>query len=690
MVTEKYILENLSCADCAEQIEQQVKKLAEVESARLDFISKRLVIETRKGKVLEHNIKRIIKSIEPDVQVRQISDVALRQPANIPYPLLSAGLGVIILMSAYVLNATPETRLYLFLIAYLLSSWKVLYNAVVKALSGRLLDEHFLMTIASIGAFYLKEYPEAIAVMVLYEIGQYFENKAVNHSRNSIQSMLKLKPDLVHKVVDNTITDMRVSELSAGDCIIILPGERVPLDGLIIQGQSSLDTSALTGEAMPRPVGKGESVLSGTLNLSGKLTLKVTSIDAESTVSRILKLVEEANQRKSRTERFITRFAKKYTPAVVLLAIFIAIAMPILTQSGAQIWFKRALIFLIVSCPCALIISVPLTNFAAIGAAARKGILFKGSNFIDALARATTFVYDKTGTLTTGKLSILAVKPAEQFTEQQLIISALTCEESSNHPIALAVRNKYIKIQQAEQVLMQQEFHGKGIMVQTLDTIYYAGSMDFLQSRDVSGLPVEPEETCIYLAEKNKYLGIITFKDEIRPGFAEVIRKLKHMGVRRHIMLTGDHASQADKVASELKLNKYFAKLLPEEKLKELEVIEQSQNSPVAFIGDGLNDAPVLSRAEIGIAMGAIGNQASIEAADVVLMQDDPQQLLSAVKLSRKTRNVLWQNIFFAFGIKALVMILGTFGLANIWEAVIADVGVTLLAVANSMRLLRI
>lgn len=689
MVTEKYSLENLGCADCASQIELQVGKLPNVSSAHLDFVKRTLTIEYDKANPDEKTIRKIVKSVEPDIVLKQISQTVSPPRTIIPLPLKTAGLTVLILALIFLLKPPSDQRFYLYLTAYLLVSWKVLYNAVIKALHGRLLDEHFLMSIASIGAIYLGEYPEAIAVMLLYEIGQFFENKAVDRSRNSIQSMLNLKPDKVHRLINGQISDALTKDVLLNDQIVILPGERVPLDGTVLQGRSALDTSALTGEALPLPVEEGQQILSGTMNLTGKLTVRVTSTDADSTVTRILRLVEEATQRKSRTERFITRFARKYTPAVVLLAIFIALVMPVIMQSSFDIWFKRALIFLIVSCPCALIISIPLTNYAAIGAAARKGILLKGSNFLDALARAKTFVYDKTGTLTTGKLKILKTITLEGVPEERLAIAALTCEENSNHPLALAIKNEFAGKYEINPSLMHQEFHGKGVKAQTVDTVYLAGSRAFLEHMDVANLPAEPVETCIFIAERNNCLGLITFQDEVKDDFPDVIAKLKKSGIRKHIMLTGDHAVQAQKVSAELGLDQFYARLLPDEKLKNLEAIEQSQTSPVAFIGDGLNDAPVLSRAEIGIAMGAIGNQASIEAADVVLMQDEPHQLLAAVQMARKTKSILWQNIILALGIKAIVMIAGTMGLASLWEAVIADVGVTLLAVANSTRLLR-
>jgi Cd2+/Zn2+-exporting ATPase len=490
-------------------------------------------------------------------------------------------------------------------------------------------------------------------------------------------------------LVNDKASDVLITEVKIGELISILPGERVPLDGEIVTGQSSLDTSALTGETIPMNVDVGQSIISGAMNLTGRLIVKVSSTDADSTVTRILNLVESAAQRKSKSERFVTRFAKKYTPTVVLLAICIALVPNVIFQQDFHIWFKRALIFLIISCPCALVISIPLTNYAAIGAAARKGILLKGSNFLDALTRTKTFVYDKTGTLTTGKLAILDVYPLEHHTEEEVAIAALTCEENSNHPIAAAINQKYGSLYTINPSLLQKEFHGKGVQAQTTDGTYSAGSTLFMKEQNIRFVPSEPLETCIFLAKGDECLGYITFKDEIKPGMAEVIRSLKSKGVKNHIMLTGDHAIQAKKVADELKLTKFYARLLPDEKLSELEAIEMNYGRPVAFIGDGLNDAPVLSRAEIGIAMGAIGNPASIEAADIVLMQDEPQQLLGAVLMARKAKSIMWQNIYLTMGIKVVVMALGTAGLANLWEAVICDVGVTLLAIGNATRLLR-
>jgi len=689
MVTEEYILKNLCCANCAAKIEEQVGNLDGVESVRLDFIKKTLCVDIKTNQSLEKPIHKIIKSIEPDIRIFTSIQAEQKSEVKLPLSLITASLGVIILLFTVLVNLPSEVKIYLYLSAYILSSWKVLFNALVKIANLNFLDEHFLMSIASIGAIYLKEYPEAIAVMVLYEIGQYFENKAVNRSRASIQNLLNLKPDMVHRFVNDKISDVLIADVRVGELIAILPGERVPLDGVVVSGQSSLDTSALTGEALPLNVDVGHIIISGAMNLTGKITVKVHSTDAFSTVSRILKLVETAALRKSKSERFVTRFAKKYTPTVVLLAIFIALVPNVVFQQEFNVWFERALIFLIISCPCALVISIPLTNYAAIGAAARKGILLKGSNFIDALTRTKTFVYDKTGTLTTGKLEIQDVFPLEHVTNAQLIIAALTCEENSNHPIAMAIRRKYADTIEIKPSILHKEFHGKGIKTNTADTIYYAGSRAFMWEMDVRFIPTEPLETCIFLAEKDVCLGFITFKDEIKPGFSNIIRKLKSYGIKNHIMLTGDHTFQAQKVANELKLKKFYARLLPDAKLTELERIEQTYGRPVAFIGDGLNDAPVLSRAEIGIAMGAIGNPASIEAADIVLMQDEPQQLLDAVLMAHRAKNIMWQNIIFAMSIKVVVMILGTMGLANLWEAVICDVGVTLLAIGNAMRLLR-
>ncbi len=690
MVVEEYILENLCCANCAGKIEAEVNNLAEISNVHLNFMERTLTLETTSGTGKLDIITKIVKTIEPEVKVLLKSSATMETSQPLPYSLLIAGIAVLLAILAALLPISEANQFILYIAAYLLSSWKVLYKSAIRVVRMDFLDEHFLMSIASIGAIYLGEYQEAVAVMVLYEIGQYFENKAVNKSRKSIHGLLSLKPDRVHLLRNDKTEDILLSEIRLNDRIVVNPGERIPLDGIVLQGQSSLDTSALTGEAMPQSIDVNTSVISGALNMTGKITVQVTSTDADSTVTRILKLVETANQRKSQTENFITRFARKYTPAVVLIAIFIALVPNVVFDMSFEVWFKRSLIFLIVSCPCALVISVPLTNYAAIGAAARKGILFKGSNFLDALARIKTMVYDKTGTLTTGKLSVLSIHTNPDVQEAEIIKAALICEGSSSHPLAMAVKQAWAEQYPTEIPLLLNEYHGKGIKAQMVGVEYLAGNHLFMEEQGVRNLPAEPTETCIYIGAGSECLGYITFRDEIKPGFAEVIKKLKQAGVKTHIMLTGDHAIQAQKVADELKLNHFDARLLPDEKLLRLEFIEQTYPRPAAFVGDGLNDAPVLSGAEIGIAMGGIGNQAAIEAADVILMQDEPQQLLSAILMARKTKSILWQNIGFALGIKVVIMALGTLGMANLWEAVIADVGVTLLCVGNAMRLLRI
>ncbi|HOD18315.1 MAG TPA: heavy metal translocating P-type ATPase [Candidatus Cloacimonadota bacterium] len=687
MVIEEYELENLCCESCAQNIEEKIRNLPEVDSAHLDFLKKTLTVKTKTNRVLEAEIRKTVKNVEPDIQIRQVSQTVKQTHPPLPWPLLTAGLGVLVYVATYFSALPMQQKIIIYIIAYILSSWRVLFNALLKAFKGWFLDEHFLMSIASLGAVFLGSYPEAIAVMFLYEIGQFLENKAVDSSRNSILSLLKLKSDVVHRVIGDKTDEVPIGEIVRNESIVVLPGERIPLDGTVLEGQSALDTSALTGEALPQSVQTGDEVLAGTLNLSGRLVIKVTSIDAESTVTRIMHLVEDAAQKKSKTERFASQFAKIYTPIVVFLALIIAIIPPAVSFTPWSVWFKRALVFLIVSCPCALVISIPLTSYAAIGAAARKGILLKGSNFLDALARATTFVYDKTGTLTTGKLEVQQLVPLPEVSEERLAVAALTCEDSSTHPIAEAIKAKFAGQYTHPQVFMQEEFHGKGVKVQTANQVLYAGSRAFLHEEQIINLPPEPEDTCIFVAENGVCLGYITFRDEIKDDFPAVIKNLRKMGIRKHIMLTGDHAIQAEKVASKLGLTAFHARLLPADKMEQLEAIEQSQKSPVAFIGDGLNDAPVIARAEIGIAMGAIGNQAAIEAADVVLMQDEPHQLLNAVKMARRTRKIMWENIIFALAIKVAVMVLAIMGIATLWEAVLADVGVTLLAIGNSMRL---
>ncbi len=689
MSSEEYILENLSCACCSDKIEEKLSHLPEVDTVKINFLNKTLRITTKEGIFALDKITKIAKSVEPDIIVRHRTGKRIASKTKFEPLIATSLLGLIIIVLNLVNITAKEMQIWLYLAAYLLIGWKVLYRALIKLGRGQLFDEHFLMTIATVGALFLGEYTEAAAVMLLYEIGLYFESKAVNNSRDGIKKLLHLKPDIVHKRLYNKVMDVALSAIDLGDEIVVLPGERIPLDGVVIEGETSLDTSALTGESIPTGISVNDYVMSGTLNLTGRIVMKTTSTDSDSTVSRIMNLVDSAAMRKSPSEKFITRFSQIYTPAVVFIALCIALIPPVIIGQPHSVWLKRAMIFLIVSCPCALVISIPLTNYAAIGAAARRGILFKGSNFIDLLSKVKTFVYDKTGTLTTGRLAVSEVQPVPGVSETELISAALTCEVNSSHPLSTALQQKYISTVPYDHTLLHQETHGMGIKAQTVEHTLYAGSSKYLAFMGVKNIPSEPEETCIFVSRNNLCLGYITFRDELRPAFAEIIRKLRGSGIRNHLMLTGDHAFQAEKVAKELNLKEFRARLMPDDKLTELKKIEQKFGTPVAFIGDGLNDAPVISIANIGIAMGKIGNQLSIETADVVLMHDEPEQILTMIRLSRKTRSILWQNILFSLTVKIMIMVLGTLGLATLWEAVIADVGVTLLAILNATRLLR-
>ncbi len=594
------------------------------------------------------------------------------------------GLGLIALILSYILK--DSASLIAVWQAWFLIGHRVILNAFKKLYRIRVFDEHFLMTIASFGAIWLGEYTEAAAVMLLYEVGQYFETKAVNRSRNLIKGMVASKPEKASVLRDGQVVEQKTSEIAKGEIIVVNPGDRIPLDSLVLKGRSSIDSSSLTGESEPQPVEPGSQVLAGFVNLSGRLELEVTALEAESAVARILNLIENASQKKSTTEKFITRFAAIYTPIVVLLAALLVI-IPVLMGASVEIWLPRALIFLIVSCPCAFVIAIPLTYYIAIGLAAKHGIIIKGSSFLDAFRQVKSFVFDKTGTLTTGKLSPGMIHTEPGVTEHELWESIYLCEYSSSHPLALAVKKAYQADIDVHNIEEYTEYPGKGILMRYAGDEYLVGSLGLIRSLGYT-MPISTApSTAIYAIRNHLYLGYISFTDEIKGSMTQALKDLKLEGAERHVMLSGDQAAKARQVAESLQLDEFHAELLPEEKLQKLEEVISHTEGLTAYVGDGLNDAPVLSRADLGIAMGELGNAASIEAADIVLLQDKPEQLVTAMRISRRTHDIIIQNIVLALGLKVLVMIAGAFGLGNLWEAVIADVGVTILAVFNAMRI---
>lgn len=558
----------------------------------------------------------------------------------------------------------------LFFLAYIIAGWDVIFKAAKNITKGHVFDENFLMSAATIGALCIKEYPEAVMVMILYQIGEYFQHKAVEKSRHSISELMDIRPDYAN------LRGEKVSprEVKVGDIITVNTGEKIPLDGIVTEGHASLDTSALTGESVPRTVSTGDSVISGCINLNGVLKIKVTKEFGESTVTKILELVEHASSKKARTEKFITKFAAYYTPAVVILALMIAFIPPLFITGN---WIERALTFLVISCPCALVISIPLSFFAGIGSASKNGILIKGSNYLELLAKPDTVVFDKTGTLTKGVFKVREV----HSDEPDFLKYAAYAESASSHPIAAAIREAYG--QEIPEQNNIEEIAGLGIKAIIDGKEILAGSAKLVKTE-----PINTDGTVVYVSINGNYCGYIVIADEVKDDSKETIEKLKTLGIKT-VMLTGDSKNTADKVQKKLGVDNAFAELLPEDKVNKLEKIIKTAGGSVIFVGDGINDAPVLTRADVGIAMGGLGSDAAIEAADAVIMDDSPSKLITSIKIARKTMRIVKQNIVFALGVKALFLILGGIGIMTMWGAVFADVGVALLAVLNSLRTLK-
>ena len=589
------------------------------------------------------------------------------------------------------LPLSEMVRMCLCLAAYLIIGADVIYEAVGSIIHKELFDEHFLMAIATVGALAIGEYPEAVAVMFFYQIGELFSDIAVERSRASISSLMDIRPDYANlEDSAGTVRKVSPSDVPVGSIIMVKPGEKIPIDGVVISGESALDTAALTGESMPRDVSEGAEVLSGSLNMTGLLRIKTTSSFGESTVSKILDLVENAQTGKAKTEKFITKFARVYTPSVVAGAVLLAVLPPLLTGGDWPIWLHRALIFLVISCPCALVISIPLTFFAGIGGASRKGILVKGSNYMEVLSKVRTMVFDKTGTLTKGQFSVSEISAVDSD-EAGLLEKAALAESYSSHPVAVSLRSAYGKTLDESRVSDVKDYSGEGIRATVDGQGIYAGNEKLMRRIGVEPVPVSKIGTVVYVATEGKFLGYIVVSDTLKPTAAEAMRLLKAAGVQKTVMLTGDRADVAKEVAGELALDEYHAGLLPADKVERVKALKEADGQAVlAFVGDGVNDAPVLKLADIGIAMGGVGSDAAIEAADVVLMDDDPVKIALGIKIAKKTLRIVVQNIVFAIGIKLLFLLLGALGVANMWEAVFADVGVTVIAILNSLRAMRV
>lgn len=610
-----------------------------------------------------------------------------KKQKKVLYRIISAAV-IFILSAALPLN--PAVRIIGFLACYAIAGWDIVWKAVTNIFHGQVFDENFLMTVATIGALLLGDYAEGVAVMLLYQVGELFQSYAVSKSRRSISSLMDIRPDYANVLRAGALIQEDPEEVKIGETIVVKAGERVPLDGVVLEGSSSLDTSALTGESLPRKVEAGGEVISGCINQSGTLKVRVLKEYGESTVSKILDLVENASSKKSKSEAFITRFARYYTPAVVIGAVLLAVIPPLLTGQDLAIWVERALTFLVISCPCALVISVPLSFFGGIGGASKCGVLIKGSNYLEALARTEIIVFDKTGTLTKGNFAVTGIYP-EGISKEELLELSAYAEKDSNHPISRSIRSAYGKTMDSDRAWEAKEIPGCGISVMVDGAKILAGNEKLMNLEKIKFNHLEETGTIIYAARDQVYVGAILIEDEVKPDAALAIADLKASGIKKTVMLTGDLEAVGQKVAKALGLDKAYTELLPAGKVEHMEKLleETSPKGKLAFVGDGINDAPVLARADIGIAMGGLGSDAAIEAADVVIMTDEPSKIAAAMRISRKTLRIVRQNIAFALGVKVLVLVLGALGIATMWAAVFADVGVAVIAILNAIRALR-
>lgn len=596
----------------------------------------------------------------------------------------------VLLGSSYIPSFTVEIHIALCIAAYLLIGADIVYKAVRNLRYGRIFDENFLMTIATVGAFIIGEYPEAVAVMMFYQIGELFSDIAVARSKASISALIDIRPDYANIETDGILCKVSPEDVPAGSIIVIKPGEKVPLDGTILSGNSTLDTAALTGESLPREVSKGDAIISGSMNLTGLLRIRTSGTYGESTVAKILDLVQNADTGKAQSEKFITRFARYYTPIVVAVAALLALVPPMIIGGEWILWLNRALIFLVISCPCALVVSIPLTFFAGIGGASRKGILVKGSNYLEMLARIRMVALDKTGTLTRGDFSVTAVHP-EMLSEQELIELAALAESYSDHPVSAFLRNACAKPLDKARVSNVENIAGEGISATVDNRMVYAGNEKLMQRAGVTSKPCEKSGTIVHIAVDGVYMGHIVVSDSIKPQSADAIARMKAGGVKKTVMLTGDHRCVAAEVAQIVNIDEFHAELLPTDKVKIVEELRKEHPEyTIAFIGDGINDAPVLKLADVGIAMGLAGSDAAMEASDVILMNDNLMAVADGMSVARNTLKIVMQNIFFAIGVKFIMLLLGALGVANMWEAVFADVGVTVLAILNAMRAMHV
>lgn len=597
---------------------------------------------------------------------------------------------ITLLITTMIPNLSINLVLMLYLATYFIAGGDIVKKAVGNIGNGQIFDENFLMMLATVGAFLIGEYPEAIAVLLFYQVGEFFQNYAVNKSRKSIAELMNIRPDFAWVLRDGEWVKTQPEEVVVGEIILVKPGEKIPLDGDVISGSTSLDTMALTGESIPRDVVEGETVISGCVNITGRIEVKVSKIYGESTVAKILELVENAASKKAETENFISKFARYYTPFVVLGAVLLAL-IPSLITGEWSVWIYRALTFLVVSCPCALVISIPLSFFGGLGGASKQGILIKGSNYLESLAKTEIVVMDKTGTLTKGCFKVVEIF-SNQISDEKLIEIAAYAEYYSNHPISISIQGTYGKEIDKNKIGQVKEIPGFGVCSQIDDEIYYVGNAKLMEQQKIEYTKVKTIGTIVQIAKNNQYLGYIVIADEIKDDAKQAIEKIRGLGIQNIVMLTGDRKEVAEAIAKELGITRVYSELLPGDKVDKVEELlsEKSDKGKLIFVGDGINDAPVLARVDIGIAMGGLGSDAAIEAADVVIMTDEPSKISLAIETSKKTLTIVRQNIIFALGVKALALILASMGIATMWLAIFADVGVSVIAILNAMRTLKV
>lgn len=689
-----FSLDGLDCANCAAKIEEKMSTFKEFNDVEVNFVHKKLSMtvdkEMTNAQIIEI-VQPAIDKIEAGIVVGKYKektdedDVKAKKVFKRNVYILIAAL--VLFFGALLIPMSDNLSLILLLISYGFVGLPVVKKSIKNISKGQVFDENFLMAIATIGAFIIGEYPEGVAVMLFYQVGELFQTYAVNNSRRSISSLMDIRPDFANIMDGDQIKKVDPKSIKIGDVILVKVGEKVPLDGIITEGQTSLDTAALTGESKYRKAGVGDEVLSGSINTSGVISLQVTKSFGESTVSKILELVENATSKKSNAENFITKFAKYYTPVVVFIAIGLATIPPLLGMGEFVEYLNRALVFLVISCPCALVVSIPLSYFSGIGAASKNGVLVKGSNYLEALNEVNTVIFDKTGTLTVGDFSVNKISTANGYDQDVVLELAAYAESFSNHPIAVSLKKEYKQDIKTELLSDYKEISGHGIKVNYQNDKLIVGNDKLMKLENIDYQDNAEIGTVVHVAVNGVYAGYILIKDTIKPTSKDAIASLKQNGIEKVVMLTGDNKLIAESVANELGIDEFYGELLPTDKFDILESIDAQGTGKIAFVGDGINDAPVIARSDVGIAMGGVGSDAAIESADIVLMNDNPMSIASAKKIAKITQNIVIQNIVFALAVKLLVLLFGFFGFATMWEAVFADVGVSVLAILNAMRI---